>query len=517
VALANLLERFGEVAEQRAPAFLGETLAGTAEPVSLLDVLMPLLLWVRDRRGRLVPLVPNAAQRQFAARCGPRNIILKARQVGMTTYLAARVFLLTMLRPGTVALQVAHSLESAQQIFRIAHRFYSCLPVGIQRAVVTERANVRELAFAGTDSRFRVDTAGNPGAGRGLTLTHLHASEVSEWPGSPEETMAALAAAVGPRGTIDIEATPKGVGGYFHREWQLAASGDSGYVRHFFPWWVEPEYRLPLLPGERVEPESDEERLLQERHGLTAEQLKFRRQLVRAFRGLRAQEFAEDETECFLASGRPVFELAAIDRRVAEVFAPVFVRENGCEYEWAGPEPGREYLIGADPAEGCPDGDFSAAQVLDAATGIQCLELAARWPIERFAEYLAQLGRRYNDALVAVERNNHGHAVLYALRHRHGYRRLYRHTPGEGDLALGWPTNAQTKPQLVAALHAMLADAPGAFHSRRLLEEMRSYAYDASGATTAPEGLHDDLLIAMGIAMVVRAGAKWIQTAAVKM
>ncbi len=250
-----------------------ERFFGRGAEVALLDLLVPILLRIRNREGRLIPLEPNAAQRQYAEQRGQRNIILKARQVGMTTYLAGRLFLATMLRPGTVTLQVAHSLESAQQIFRIVHRFYANLPVKFPtKMVVTERANVRELAFAESDSRFRVETAGTSSAGRGLTVRHLHASEVSEWPGKPEETMAALAAAVVPGGTIDIEATPKGVGGYFHREWMLAGSGDTGFVRHFFPWWLEPAYRLAIFPGEKIAPESEEEKRLAREYGLDEEQ-----------------------------------------------------------------------------------------------------------------------------------------------------------------------------------------------------------------------------------------------------
>lgn len=79
-------------------------------------------------------------------------------------------------------------------------------------------------------------------------------------------------------------------------------------------------------------------------------------------------------------------------------------------------------------------------------------------------------------------------------------------------LSVGWPTNAQTKPQLIAALNGMLADAPEVFQSRRLLGEMCSYAYDDSNGMSAPEGLHDDLVMAMGIALVVRGQAKWVTT-----
>lgn len=274
----------------------------------------------------------------------------------------------------------------------------------------------------------------------------------------------------------------------------------------------QPEARV--LAGESIEPATEEERELVAAFGLTAEQLKFRRQLQAAFRGLRAQEYAENDVDCFVASGRPVFELEDIAARLAGVLAPVTVRHNGCEHEWCAAEAGKRYIIGADPAEGRADGSFSAAQVIDAETGLQCLEMAVRWPVERFAEYLAALGRRYNDALLAVERNNHGHAVLYALRYRHEYKRLYRHGPGELDA--GWPTNSSTKPQAVGALSAMLGDAPGALQSRRLLEEMRNFSYDAGGEMRATEGMHDDLVMAMGIALAVRRLAPQIAYATVR-
>jgi len=67
---------------------------------------VPGYLHIRDRSGNLIPLRPNAAQRRFARQRSERNIILKARQVGMTTYIAARFFLAAIFRPGTVTLQV---------------------------------------------------------------------------------------------------------------------------------------------------------------------------------------------------------------------------------------------------------------------------------------------------------------------------------------------------------------------------------------------------------------------------
>ncbi len=481
---------------------------GNGATVLLQDALIPALLRIRNRQGHLIPFAPNAAQISFARNRTRCNIILKARQMGMTTYLCGRLFLATALRPGTTALQVAHNLESAQQIFRIVHRFLATLHPLIGPTIITDRSNVREMAFAEIDSRFRVESAGNSGAGRGLTLQHLHASEVSEWPGKPEETMAALVAGVAPTGTVDLEATPRGVGGYFHREWTLAKGDEGGYRRHFFPWWLEKSYRKAVEPGECMDPDTDEEKRLVAECPLDKEQLKFRRGLELIYRGLRAQEFAENDVECFLASTRSVFDSASIDHRMQHLPHPIAICENGAELEFAPPVPGRAYVIGADPAEGRLDGDFSAAQVVDARTGMQCLELAVRWPVERFAAHLAALGLRFNDALIAVERNNVGHAVNYALRYRHNYRRLYRHSLGAGDLDVGWPTNLQTKPQIIGALHAFLSDAPEVFSSQALLEEMRAYSYDSSGSTAAPQGMHDDLVMAMGIALAVRSSAR---------
>src|ERR1700723_3860498 len=105
-------------------------------------------LRVRDRDGRVRPLVANAAQRKFEERRGRQNIVLKARQMGMTTWVAARFFLRTITRPGTLTLQVAHTQESAEEIFRIVRRFLDFLPAHLRKGCLrTSHANVRQIAF----------------------------------------------------------------------------------------------------------------------------------------------------------------------------------------------------------------------------------------------------------------------------------------------------------------------------------------------------------------------------------
>src|SRR5436305_5603279 len=91
---------------------------------------------VRSKRRSLVVLSANRAQREYSRRCTKRNIVLKARQLGITTYVAARFFMQTITHPGTVTVQVAHDQDSAEEIFRIVHRFWNNLPEPLQRGVL---------------------------------------------------------------------------------------------------------------------------------------------------------------------------------------------------------------------------------------------------------------------------------------------------------------------------------------------------------------------------------------------
>src|SRR5262249_44612374 len=198
----------------------------------------------------------------------------KARQLGMTTYIAARYFIQTITKPGTLTVQVAHSEESAQAIFTIVRRFWENLPEGMRRGVLTTaRANVRQMVFAKLDSEYRVETA-DANAGRGMTIHQLHCSEVSRWPRGAMASLAAVRAAVGPDGEMVLESTANGAAGVFYDEWQKAE--ETGYTRHFFPWWYDEGYKLEVRQS-RLMPLSPEEEELVTRHGLSAKQIGWRR------------------------------------------------------------------------------------------------------------------------------------------------------------------------------------------------------------------------------------------------
>ena len=92
------------------------------------SMLAAAILRVRDRRGRQVPLCANRAQAEYDRRRGQLNIVLKARQMGISTWVAGRFFLKTITQPGTLTVQVAHTQAAAENIFRCVHRFLGGLP-----------------------------------------------------------------------------------------------------------------------------------------------------------------------------------------------------------------------------------------------------------------------------------------------------------------------------------------------------------------------------------------------------
>ena len=123
-----------ELGEQAGLKYLlgyGELLHGTENTEGGREALGKLakeLLRIRNRNGEHVALLPNRAQREFERNRGQRNIVLKARQMGISTWVSARFFLKTITRKGTLTVQVAHTREAAESLFRMVHRFLEQMP-----------------------------------------------------------------------------------------------------------------------------------------------------------------------------------------------------------------------------------------------------------------------------------------------------------------------------------------------------------------------------------------------------
>ena len=455
------------------------------------------LLKIRDRNGSESALIANPVQIAFALRRKRQNIVVKARQMGLTTWIAGRFFLKTITARGVMTVQVAHTREAAESIFRMVQRFWECLPESMRKGCLKRsRANVGQMVFPELDSEFRVLTASDENAGRGLTVQNMHLSEVSRWPGDAAATLAGMRAALIPGGELVLESTPNGAYGCFYEEWLQA--DENGVAKHFFPWWMEPAY----VSAEVTDLREDELELMEE-HKLTYAQIGFRRELQQNYRGLCVQEFAEDAELCFRSTGECCFDMDALEARLKTVEDAQGTRRNGRGLIFLPARPGREYIVALDPAGGGSDGDYAVVQVIDVESGAQCAELQQRLRPLELTRAAVELAREYSTpgqpALLVVERNNHGHGVLAHLEKGEAYDNVY----GSKGVP-GWLTTSSSKPAIVSDLDALLVEQPELFRSRRLLEECRTFVTHANGRSGAANGAHDDCVMAFAIAQAVR-------------
>lgn len=172
---------------------------------------------------------------------------------------------------------------------------------------------------------------------------------------------------------------------------------------------------------------------------------------------------------------------------------------GGALLTWLQPVAGRTYIVAVDSAGGGEHGDFAAMQVIDRVTGLQCAELQEKLRPAELARAAVELAKEYCGALIVVERNNHGAAVLAYIETSERYMNTYRQ-----DGEAGWLTTSVSKPEMIARLGSLLGQRPEMFNSRRLLDECRTFVARERGKTGAANGAHDDLVMAMAIAQSVR-------------
>jgi hypothetical protein len=160
--------------------------------------------------------------------------------------------------------------------------------------------------------------------------------------------------------------------------------------------------------------------------------------------------------------------------------------------------------VAVDPAGGGSEGDYSAAEVLEMETSLQCAEFAGHVGGLELARIVTELAEEYNGALLVVERNNHGSGVLALAETACKYGRIYIQDGRQGGQA-GWLTTSTSRPAMISRLNAALVEEPELFQSRRLLGECRSFVRLPNGSSGAQAGTHDDRVMAMAIALAARA------------
>src|SRR5215831_16849788 len=239
---------------------------------------------IRPKTGSLVPFVFNAAQLELHRRLEEqkaktgrvRAIVLKARQMGISTYIAARYYKRTVANAGLRTIIIGHEKRASTNLFQLVKRFHEHMPDDIRPSLGT--SNAEELVFDRLDSGYLVSVATLEGAGRSSTAQLLHCSEAAFWP-SLQEQLAALVQTVPDidGSEIIIETTGNQFGDELHAMWRRAQSGGSEFEAIFLPWSVDPTYQAKLPDNFEM---GSEEVMLAEQHGLAPEQIAWRRNKI---------------------------------------------------------------------------------------------------------------------------------------------------------------------------------------------------------------------------------------------
>lgn len=257
-------------------------------------------LYILDKGRERKRLLYNPAQRQLIDNLTGKDIVLKARQLGISTAIQARLFRLATTK-SAATITLSHEDETTQKLRRMADFFYEHMPENERPP--RKYSNARLTTYPTLSSEAVIATAGNKDTGRGGTYTHLHGSEVAFWADAARLVAGAMQ---GGNPEVILESTPNGAQGYFYDLCMEALDGNNKWRLHFFAWWVDPEYRLPLQPDERLDYSADELMLI-ERYGLSAEQIKWRRDKQHDLKSMFPQEYPEDPQSCFLLSGMGYF------------------------------------------------------------------------------------------------------------------------------------------------------------------------------------------------------------------
>lgn len=246
-------------------------------------------LKVRPKAGGTVPFVWNAAQRKLHAileeqkvKTGNvRAVILKGRQMGVSTYVAARFYRHVTTNPGLRCSIIAHEVPASRNLYGIVRRYHDNMPA--EEKPSTGTANAEELIFDKIDSGYLVSVANPEGSGRSATVQLVHGSEVAFWADLAEQTSALLQAVPDGAGSeVIFESTANAFGDQFHKLWRKAEAGESEFLPIFLPWSVEPGYRAELPEGFTKTAEETE---LAKLHGLDDKQIAWRRNKIRGFMG----------------------------------------------------------------------------------------------------------------------------------------------------------------------------------------------------------------------------------------
>jgi hypothetical protein len=434
------------------------------------------------QRGRVYfNLYPFQEKALHLWRDNPYSVVLKSRQLGISTLAAGYSLWLMLFHKDKNVLCIATKQETARNMVTKVKFMFDNLPSWLK--IPADENNKLSLRL-NNGSQIKATSASSD-AGRSEAVSLLLIDEaafiegIGEIWASAQQTLATGGGAI-------VLSTPYGTGNWFHQTWVRAESGENDFLPIKLPWFVHPER------DETWRKRQDE--LLGD------------------------PRLAAQECDCdFSTSGDVVFYPEWLEF-IKETTIKDPVERRGVDqnlWVWEPADYSRDYMVLADVARG--DGkDFSTFHVLDIETNIQVAEYKGQLPTREFGFLLVAIATEYNNALLVIENASIGWATIEAVIER-GYRNLY-HSPksdqltaesylksyeNDSNMVPGFTMSMRTRPLVVNKFREFVGDKSVTIRSKRLLEEMKVFIWK-NGRPEAQSGYNDDLVMPFGIGMFLR-------------
>ena len=519
-------------------------------------------LKIRNKASELVTFTLNSTQKKLTDLLQRRRLqqrpvflfVLKARQMGVSTWAQAVTFAFTSQRSYVTALDVADDMDGASYIFKMNELFYEQMAKDNPHLTpAKQRSDEKRLEFEKTGSRIMIDTANNAAAGRKFTLQVVHLSEVAFYKNFKTLRRALMpAVSKNPDTIVIFETTANGINAVskFWNRIKIAYEKDpenSTWIPVFCAWNEHAEYTLDFQNDEMerkfVVSMSAKERKLQKEFSLTLQQLNWRRRTIEDDFDMDEEAFEVEypltDKEAFKSTSRRVFsekltapqvkniqtpkavgEIELVDRRPA--FVP---SDDGFLKIYQEPQPEEQYVIPIDTCESALSHDEACLHVIKRSTWTQVAHLHGHMDPEDLAQRAVALGYFYNRALLCPESTGIGLTTVTALARLHypnichqKKMREVAENQWEEIEELGFSTNVKTKPLIIGKLQGALRTLLLVIHDKQTLDQLETYviknAINADGEVEseskdgkiylkygAEDGFKDDCVVNLAIGL----------------
>lgn len=396
------------------------------------------------------------------------NIVLKSRQLGLSTITAAYAAWLALFYKDKNILIIATKKEVAMNLMKKVKFMIKSVPSWL--VLPTYEETMTEMRFNNGSQIKAVPTS--PDAGRSEALSLLIVDEAAIIRDF-DEIWTGLNPTLSTGGSAIILSTPYGVGGQYYKLWVGAEAGTNNFNSIRLPWWVHPEH--------------DDAWFEKETSSMSKRQI--------------AQEFLCD----FISSGETFLQPDVLEVMREMIVDPIEKFENDKSvWVWKRPEFGRRYVISADVSRG-DSSDFSTFHVIDAEACEVAVEYMGKVKPEVLADLMMKYGKMYNNALLCPENNSFGYATCSRLKDK-GYAPLYYeghrgdpflYMPTDDELP-GFSTQKSSRIAIMTRLEELLRTKQLKSYSRRLYEQLQAFVW-VGQKPQALKDAHDDLIMSLAI------------------